>query len=54
MKIKKNMQSMYQKNVVKKKHVDLLLIGQGEKTLCSYQRVTNNPKIIKIKLFIYK
>ena len=25
-KIKKNIQSMYQKNVVKKKHVDLLLI----------------------------
>ena len=27
MKIRKNIQSMYQKNVVKKKHVDLLLIG---------------------------
>ena len=30
-KIKKNIQSMYQKNVVKKKHVDLLLIGDGVK-----------------------
>ena len=32
----KNIQSMYQNNVVKK-HVDLLLIGGRGKT-CSYQR----------------
>ena len=31
MKISKNIQSMYQKNVVKKKHVDLLLIGEEDK-----------------------
>ena len=31
MKIKKNIQFMYQKNVAKKKHVDLLLIGEEEK-----------------------
>ena len=30
-KIKKNIQSTYQKNVSKKKHVDLLLIGEREK-----------------------
>ena len=30
-KIKKNIQSTYQKNVYKKKHVDLLLIGEREK-----------------------
>ena len=38
MKIKKNIQSMYQNNVVKKVH--LLLIRKGEKSiiLCSYQR----------------
>ena len=35
MKIIKNIQSMYQNNVVKK-HVDLLLIGGGK--TCSYQR----------------
>ena len=30
---------MYQKKCYKNKHVDLLLIGEGEKkTLCSYQR----------------
>ena len=32
MKIKRNMQSMYQNNVVKKK-IDLLLIREGEKIL---------------------
>ena len=31
MKITKNIQSMYQKYVVKKKHVDLSLIGEGIK-----------------------
>ena len=31
MKIRKNIQSMYQKNVAKKKHVDLLLTGEREK-----------------------
>ena len=39
MKIKKNIQSVYQKNIVKKKHVHLLLIEKKRKeTLCSYQR----------------
>ena len=31
MKIRKNIPYMFQKNFVKKKHVDLLLIGKGEK-----------------------
>ena len=31
MKIVRNVQSMYQSNIVKKKHVDLLLIGEREK-----------------------
>ena len=29
---------MYQKKCYKNKHVDLLLIGEGEKKHCSYQR----------------
>ena len=31
MTMKKNIQSIHQKNVVKKKHVDLLLIGEERK-----------------------
>ena len=31
MKIRKNIESIYQKNVAKKKNVDLLLIGEGAK-----------------------
>ena len=31
MKIKKNTQSMYQKKCCEDKHIDLLLIGEGEK-----------------------
>ena len=38
MKIKKNIQSKYNKECYKVKNVDLLLIGEGGKTLCSYER----------------
>ena len=34
MKIKRNFQSMYQKVVKGDKHIDLLLIGKGEKKHC--------------------
>ena len=38
MKIRQNIQSMYQKRCCKEKHVVLLLMGEGEKkTIYSYQ-----------------
>ena len=37
MKIRQNIQSMFQKKCCKEKHVVLLLMAEGEKTIYSYQ-----------------